>query len=240
MHLISRLQCLLEEANFVRARLIRIHLLLLCLLLAAPAFPQTSAANTVVPTVSFTLVFPNASPSRYAISVSADGRASYQSDPESEANTGEPYMYHFTMSGESRNKIFNAAKQLKYFNQDFEFRKGKVAFTGDKTLAYKDGDRDFQSKYNWSANPTVEQVTDLFEGIAETMEFGRRLDYYHAHDKLGLDAELKRLQEMDRDHQLAEIQAIAPILKAIAADQNVLNISRRRAEAILSTVQPSA
>jgi len=231
---------LLEEANFVRACLTRIHLLSLCLLLAAPAFGQTSAANTAVPTVTFTLVFPNASPSKYSIEVTADGRATYQSDPASEASTGEPYMYRFSMASEDRNKIFNAVKQLKYFNQDFEFRKGKVAFTGNKTLAYKDGDRNFQSTYNWSNNTTVQQLTDLFEGLAETMEFGRRLDYYHTHDKLGLDAELKRLQEMDKDHQLAEIQAIAPILKSIAADQNVLNISRRRAEAILSSVSPSA
>jgi hypothetical protein len=243
MHLISRLQCLLEEANLVRARPDLIHLAVLCLLFAANALSQTLDANShnsVVPTVTFTLAFPNASPARYSIAVSADGRAAYQSDPESEANTGEPYMYRFTIDSENRNKIFDAAKQLKYFNQDFEFRKGKIAFTGNKTLAYKDGDRDFTSTYNWSSNPTVQQLTDLFEGIAETMEFGRRLDYYHAHDKLGLDAELKRLQEMEKGHQLAEIQAIAPILKAIAADTNVLNISRRRAEAILSTVPPSA
>ncbi len=231
----------------MRARRHRIHLALFCLLSATAAFaqaptltPNPTDRNTVVPTATFSLDFPKADPPHYSIAVSADGRAAYQSNPSSEASTGVPYIYRFTMSSEDRNKIFNAAKQLKYFNQDFEYRKGKVAFTGNKTLAYKDGDRDFQSSYNWSANNTVEQLTDLFEGIAETMEFGRRLTYYHAHDKLGLDAELKRLQEMAKDHQLSEIQAITPILKSIIDDNNVLNISRRRAEAILGSVPPSA
>lgn len=225
----------------------RIHLALFCLLSATVAFaqaptltPNPNDRNTVVPTATFSLDFPNADPPHYSIAVSADGRAAYQSNPSSEASTGVPYIYRFTMSTENLHKIFNAAKQLKYFNQDFEYRKGKVAFTGNKTLAYKDGDRDFHSSYNWSANNTVDQLTDLFEGIAETMEFGRRLSYYHEHDKLGLEAELKRLQEMEKDHQLAEIQAITPILKSIADDSNVLNISRRRAEAIISSVPPSA
>jgi hypothetical protein len=237
------LQCLPEDANLVRARLHRIHLAVFCVLFASAALAQTPTLdhkNPVVPTATFSLEFPNADPPHYSIAVNADGRAAYQSDPMSEASTGVPYIYRFTMSPEDIHKIFNAAKQLKYFNQDFEYRKGKVAFTGNKTLAYKDGDRDFHSSYNWSTNNTVQQLTDLFEGIAETMEFGRRLTYYHSHDKLGLDAELKRMQDMEKDHQLAEIQAITPILKSIADDTAVLNISRRRAEAILSSVQPSA
>jgi hypothetical protein len=223
----------------------RIHLVVLWVLFAATALAQAPALgpnthSAVIPTATFSLDFPNADPPHYSIAVSADGRAAYQSDPSTEASTGVPYIYRFTLSTESLNKIFGAAKQLKYFNQDFEYRKGKVAFTGNKTLAYKDDDRDFRSSYNWSANNTVQQLTDLFEGIAETMEFGRRLDYYHTHDKLGLEAELKRMQEMAKGHQLAEVQAIAPILKSIADDHNVMNISRRRAEALLSAVSPSA
>jgi hypothetical protein len=230
----------------VRTRQNRIFLAVLCILIAANAFSQAPTLDSsksraaAVPTVTFSLEVPNADPPHYSISVSADGRAAYQSDPSSEASTGVPYIYRFTLSSEGVNKIFGAAKQLKYFNQDFEFHKGKVAFTGNKTLAYKDGDRDFRSSYNWSSNNLVQQTTDYFEGIAETMEFGRRLEYYHTHDKLGLDAELKRMQEMGKDRQLAEIQAITPILKSIAADANVLNISRRRAEALLSSVSPSA
>jgi len=229
----------------VRTHPYKLCFALLAILVAATAFAQSpalgsSTQSSAVPTTTFSFDFPAADPPHYSVAVSADGRVAYQSDPSSEASTGVPYIYRFTLSPENLNKVFGAAKQLKYFNQDFEFHKGKVAFTGNKTLAYKDGDRDFRSTYNWSNNATVEQLTDLFEGIAETMEFGRRLDYFHNHDKLGLESELKRLQEMEKDHQLAEIQAIAPILKSIAADQNVLNISRRRAEAILSTVQPSA
>jgi hypothetical protein len=232
--------------SLVRTRQDRIYLGLLCILFAINAFSQaptldsSKARGTAVPTVTFSLDFPNADPAHYSIAVSADGRAAYQSDPSSEASTGVPYIYRFTLSSEGTNKIFGAAKQLKYFNQDFEYHKGKVAFTGNKTLAYKDGDRDFRSSYNWSSNTVVQQITDYFEGVAETMEFGRRLEYFHAHDKLGLDAELKRMQEMGNEHQLAEIQAITPILKSIAADNNVLNISRRRAEALLSSVSPAA
>ena len=140
----------------MRTRQNRIFLAVLCILVAANAFSQaptldsSKARGAAVPTVTFSLDFPNADPPHYSIAVSADGRAAYQSDPSSEASTGVPYIYRFTLSSEGINRIFGAAKQLKYFNQDFEFHKGKVAFTGNKTLAYKDGDRDFRSSYNWS------------------------------------------------------------------------------------------
>lgn len=224
----------------MRTSLAGIYFFLLCTLLSTTASSQAPDAKATAPTVTFSLDFPNASPPHYFLAVSADGGATYHSDPGSETADGERYEYPFTISGENREKIFQGAKQLKYFDQDFEYRKSKIAFTGNKTLAYKDGDRQFHTTYNWSANTAVQQLTNLFENIAETMEFGRRLTYFHAHDKLGLDEELKRMQEMAKDHQLAEIQAITPILKSIAADGSVMNMSRRRAEALLSTVSPAA
>jgi len=225
----------------VRSSAICVAVFCICLIFASAQTAQvsTNPNYAVSPNVTFSLEFPSGDPPHYSITVSSDGRATYESDPGSEQQTGEPYTYRFTISAADRDKIFNGAKQLKYFNEDFESRKGKVAFTGNKTLAYKDADRNFRSSYNWSNNQAVQELTALFEGIAETMEFGRRLTYYHAHDKLGLDSELKQMEQMSKDHQLAEIQALAPILKSIADDNSVLNISRRRAAAMLMEYPPA-
>lgn len=229
----------------MRASHIHIALTLL-LIFAIHAFAQNppqaggNPAYAVVPSVTFSLDFPKADPSHYSIVVASDGRATYSADPIAEEQTGVPYTYQFTMSSASRDKIFNTVPKLKYFNEDFDFKKGKVAFTGNKTLAYKDANRDFHSSYNWSSNTMVQDLTNLFEAIGETMQFARQLTYYHKHDKLGLEEQLKRLEEMQRDHEVAEVQALAPILQSIAQDGSVMNISRRRAEAILNTAQPAA
>jgi hypothetical protein len=66
------------------------------------------------------------------------------------------------------------------------------------------------------------------------MEFAERLEHFHRYQKLALDEELKRMEEMQKGNSLMEVQAIAPVLKQIVADQSVVNHTRARAERILA------
>jgi acyl-CoA reductase-like NAD-dependent aldehyde dehydrogenase len=67
-----------------------------------------------------------------------------------------------------------------------------------------------------------------------TLEFGRRLEYDHRYQKLALDAELKRMEEMAKSKNLDELQAVGPILSQIAADTSVINMVRARAQRLLA------
>jgi hypothetical protein len=101
-------------------------------------------------------------------------------------------------------------------------------------LTYKDSQRRNQASYNYSPMTAVQELTALFQNISATLEFGRRLDYYHHYQKLALEEELKRMEEMMIEKSLDEIQAIAPILHQIAADSSVINVSRARAQRLLN------
>jgi hypothetical protein len=61
------------------------------------------------------------------------------------------------------------------------------------------------------------------------MEFGRKLEHLYRFEKLGVDRELKRMEELKRSNQLPEVQALQPILKKIANDRAVVNVARQRA-----------
>jgi hypothetical protein len=66
------------------------------------------------------------------------------------------------------------------------------------------------------------------------------LAYQTKFDKLGVDAILKRMEEMNKQGMLLEIQALEPILKQIATDRSFMNISRQRAQRLLGiSVSPS-
>ena len=78
-------------------------------------------------------------------------------------------------------------------------------------------------------------LTSIFQNLCTTLEFGRRLTFFHKYQKLALDDELKRMDEMRRDTMLGDLQAIAPILHDIANDQKVINVSRSRALRLLAT-----
>ncbi len=79
----------------------------------------------------------------------------------------------------------------------------------------------------------MEELTSLFQSMSTTLEFGRRLQYFHHYQKLALDEELKRMEEMSKENSLQEISAIAPILQQIETDQSVINVVRARAQRLL-------
>ena len=84
-----------------------------------------------------------------------------------------------------------------------------------------------------ASNQDIQELTRLFQGISTTMEFGRRLSYYYDHQKLGLDEELKRMDQMAQEGALAELQAVAPILQKIAGDSQVMHIDQQHAQHLL-------
>ena len=198
--------------------------------------PQ-SGTNPPQPTVTFTLDWPSVEPHRYVVSVDSGGNGFYRSwttDPAAEPSSGgEPYLQKFAVSAAARERIFTLARQLNYFNGDFEYRKHRVASTGDKTLAYADSDKQYATRYNWSENGGIGELTTLFQGISATIESGRRLERLYRFDRLGLDEELKSLERLTTEHQATELQLIAPTLERLAQDPAVLNIARQRVRHIL-------
>ena len=100
-------------------------------------------------------------------------------------------------------------------------------------LMYRDAERDAKTTYNYSTIRAVQELTQLFQELSTTLEFGRRLQYYHRYQKLALDDELKRMEEMAKQDDLQELGAVAPVLKQIAADQSVINPVRARAQRLL-------
>lgn len=191
-----------------------------------------------VPTVTFDLIWEQAVPQEYTIRTQADGPSTYVSrNPLKPVEPGEEkepdYTLDFTMSPANQRKIFKLAQQANYFNGDFEYKAHAVANTGKKTLTYADQARHFQTAYNHSENKAIQELTSTFQGISTTVEFGRKLQFKHKYDKLGLESELKAMEEAAENHNLAEIEIVAPTLKSIADDTSVLNIARRRANRLL-------
>ncbi|MFZ3212362.1 MAG: hypothetical protein WA188_12690 [Terriglobales bacterium] len=203
----------------------------------APPHEPNQRQPPAVPTVTFTFDWPSLEPHRYVISVDSGGNAAYQSwtaDSTAEPSSADdPYLLKFTVSVTARDRIFALARQLKYFNGNFEYHKHPVAATGDKTLAHADPDQQYETRYDWSENPDIDELTALFEGMSTTLESGRRLERLHRFERLGLDEELKNLEHAAVEHRATELRAIAPILVQIAEDAAVLNIARQRARHIL-------
>jgi hypothetical protein len=206
-----------------------------CLLVILPALVH-SQTNQEQATVTFTLDFPGSQPGHYSVQVHADGKAHYKSSggpisPESEGN--DNFDYDFVLSPATRGKIFDLATKAGYFQKNLDSHRKNMAFTGKKTLGYKDAKRSGESSYNYSPDVAVQELTNLFQGLSATLELGHRLEFSLRYQKLALAEELRHVEESARLSPPIEIQAIAPILQQIIADSSVLNVTRARAQRLL-------
>lgn len=202
------------------------------LICANIANSQTASQGAVV---SFTLDFPSSQPEHYSIRIPAIGLARYTSSGRVSADSDatENFDLDFNMSQETRQKIFGLAAKADYFQKDVDSHHKSLAFTGKKTLAYGDGQRNGSSTYNYSSQTAVQELTTLMQNLSATLEFGHRLQYDRQYQKLALDEELKRMEDLARSNELIEVTAIQPILDQIVVDQSVINVTRARAQRLL-------
>jgi hypothetical protein len=188
-------------------------------------------------TVSFKFDFPGANPSHYEIFVAGDGPGSYSSDGKinDQSDAADPVSLEFKLSDETRKQIFDLAKHANYFSGKVDSGRKNLANTGEKTLTYKDANHNSQATYNYSTVVPVQQLTSIFQQLSTTLECGRRLTYFHKYEKLALDDELKSIEELQRGSVFVNVEAIAPVLKSIADDSSVMNVSRARALRLLNS-----
>jgi len=221
-----------------------------------PAYSQAEAPAVV----TFSLDFPTSQPEHYSIRVQSDGSGRYQSsgrlsaDPDesdshetdshetdshdndsrdNDSHNNDSFDLAFTLAAETRQKIFQLAAKAGYFQKDVDSHHKNLAFTGKKTLGYKDARRSGESTYNYSTKPAVQDLTILMQSLSTTLEFGHRLQYDRHYQKLALDEDLKHMEELARSNQLIGVTAIQPILDQIIADPSVINVTRARAQRLL-------
>jgi hypothetical protein len=206
--------------------------LLSCVALAQNPQLHTRAGSRF-PTVVFTSVLWSADPSYYSIAIDSSGTATYQSAPDSVGKSGVPYTIEFQVSDRTRRITFNVARQLNYFADQPQAAVNSAQNGSVRTLSYHDSNFHHQMTYSSSSDSNVLELTTVFEEISVTLEFGRRLGYFHQHNVSNLDSELARLQTHTDGRSLRELPAIYSVLRSIASDPAVAAGARQKAEALL-------
>jgi hypothetical protein len=214
-----------------------------CAIMLAAFFLQAQnagqvAQNPTVPTITYDRVWEAYTPQNITITVQSTGSTRYLSrnpvKPPDQAGSDPDFLLEFTLSAANCEKLFRDAREANYFQGDFTYKKHPVASTGRKTLTYADQSRHFETTYDHSENKTIQEITNLFQAISNTIEHGRKLQYLRRFDRLGLEEELKGMENAAESHNLAELQLLAPTLESIANDTAILNIARQRAKRLLA------
>jgi hypothetical protein len=203
--------------------------LIVAVIFCAAGFSQQLPSSTAHKAhIDFTFENPNVEPTHYTLTVDRDGGAEYNSGrPEDSANSAPE---KFKLSAATRDRIFELAKSVNYFDGDWDFKKHRVAFSGTRTFTYAEAETRHSTKFNWTENPTLSELSGIFEGISATLESETKLNYLRRYDKLGLNAQLARMEQMAKSGWLKELQLLSQVLNQVANDPSVMNIARERAQ----------
>lgn len=196
--------------------------------------PQLRTKNgNRFPTLTFSYVLWTADPAYYSIAIDSTGNATYQSAPDSVEQTGVPFTIEFHVSERTRRATFNLARNLNFFSDPIQVSTGSPEEGIVRTFLYRDSHFNNQVTYSTSPDANLQELTSIFEEMSETLEWGRRLLYFHEHDKRALAVELTKMQERTVRHHFRELGALAPILNNIASDQKLDASVREQAQALL-------
>lgn len=229
------------------------HLALLIAAMAS-ACPAQTASPAPAPTpatvseVSFQFERPGLQVPKYTIVVHEDGTGTYKGEeaPVSGGSTamgvrgtspGRTIDRPMKFAPSTADTIFKTARSLDFFNITCPSKAKNVADTGKKTLNYNGPDGHGSCTYNYSENKSVTQLTEMFQAIAFTMDEGRKLDFLHKYDRLGLYSEMDTLIHEVEEKRAMELENITPALTSIVADEALMQRVREKAARLLAQTE---
>lgn len=196
--------------------------------------------------VSFQFERPGLPVPKYSIVVHEDGTGTYQAQIAPVSGGGsamgvsaaaQPVSQPLRISSPTTETIFKTARSLDRFNIPCESKAKNIADTGKKILSYKGPDGQGSCLYNYSENRAITQLTDTFQAIAQTMDEGRKLQFLHRFDRLGLYSEMDVLSHEVEAKRVQELGNIAPALRSIVSDEAVMQKVRERAAHLLALAE---
>jgi hypothetical protein len=208
------------------------------------ARPAAVPVSGTQPQVVFAFERQGLAVSKYRFTVHSDGAVVYEGE-ESQPAAGpvpvdsgpaQPFRSQVSISPATADRIFALGRKLDRFNIACASKAKNIADTGTKTLSYTAPDGSGSCTYNYSENKDVQSLTEIFEGMAETMDEGRTLDHLHRFDRLGLDDAMTFLAQEVSAGRALEVGTIAASLRSIADDADVIQRVRMRARTLLALV----
>ena len=195
-----------------------------------------SAAQTSDgPALVYRKIFKSSSPEFMEIRVRQNGAAQY--DIRQLEDDADPQP--FEVSPALAAKLFEMAGALKNFaGLDLDVKR-RLANLGEKTLRYENGGQASEVKYNYTVNPTAQQLQVLFEGLGRQQEHLQVLQHRLRFDRLGVNDALLRFEVDLNKKGIPEPERLLPVLEQVAADSRVVEIARQRARALVGRIRSS-
>ncbi len=202
------------------------------LLFAFAGVPFTASAAT--PKLTFTKSFPGSVPAYLCLDIERSGAVSYKEAVDDQ----QPVTALLPQADAAA--LFTMAQTLGYFKSPLESGL-KVANTGKKTFRYEDENgKVSEVTFNYSTDPTAQQLLERFEEIAESERAYGELDRTMRYDKLGVNDALAAIEELWLRKQLDAPQQFIPLFTRITTHEAYMHLVRDRAARLRDEFQATS
>ena len=179
----------------------------------------------------------------FTLTVQPEGTARYEASYPPEASRPNPYSVPMAPAAPTRETVATAvtpkhAAMLFLWAQAASGCGSKakhVANLGVKTVTYRPASGSPTTcTFNYTEDKNLQMLAETVQGIAMTLDAGRRMAQQLKYDHLALDREMELLVEQVKDGRAADVEVIAPTLHAIVDDAEVLERVRASAAKLLA------
>ncbi|HVB39554.1 MAG TPA: hypothetical protein VNE83_01550 [Terriglobales bacterium] len=203
----------------------------LALMLGAQTPAPASGAEAA--RVTYARSFKGSVPAFVQIAISQDGAATAT---VREHDADAPQTLQFTASTAAVQDIFAKAAALHDFTRPTLEAKQKVAYTGDKMLAFDDAAHHSAQQFNFTAVAPAVALEARFEHMATTAVDALELERAMRFQPLNTLGVLEQIEQDQSAGRLGEPQIIERDLKAAAANPVLMDASRHHAAGILKAL----
>lgn len=128
--------------------------------------------------------------------------------------------------------------ELDFLNskEDYQYKKD-FSHLGTMTIQLTQGGRQREATFNYTDNPAMSRLAELFRGIATQEMRVFEIQNTRETDPISTPAQMRLLESELRGKHLADPPQLVPLLKEIKLDEGVPLIARNHAERLIQMIQ---
>ncbi len=183
------------------------------------------------PRLTFIKEFPGSTPEYMAIEIDKDGKGVYKEAIK------DDYPIPFELDAADWEAMRALAVKIDQCKRPLESGL-KVANMGMKTLrCFEGGPTPVDVKFNYSLDPSGQQLYDWFERIAESAQRYLSLERAVKYEKLGVNQELLQMQAAAERGRLVAYDMYLPMLDRIIKNDSYMHMARERAAQMADSIR---
>jgi hypothetical protein len=123
-------------------------------------------------------------------------------------------------------------------SEDYQHKKD-FSHLGKVTLRYSDGGREREASFNYTDNPSMSRLVDIFRNIATQENRVFEIQTMRENDPLSMPAQMRMLESELKSKQIADPHQLVSLLEEIRQDEGLPLIARNHAERLIKSIGKS-